>query len=63
MLQENNPANTLMLEKLERVRLKSKKKNAWPDRCVIGPDEKPAPFHLAQNLVFDSERRIVAFVC
>ena len=62
MLLDSNPTNSLMLEKLDRVRLKAKKKNAWPERHVIGIDEKPAPFHLAQNLTYDSERRIVALV-
>ena len=53
--------NDALLERLERAKAKSKiKQSGWPERHVVGRDGQPAPFHLAQNLAYDSPRRIVA---
>ena len=51
------------LERLERAKAKSKiKQSGWPERHVIGEKGQPVPFHLAQQLVWDSPRRIVAYI-
>ena len=51
------------LERLERAKAKSKiKQSVWPERHVIGEKGQPVPFHLAQQLVWDSPRRIVAYI-
>lgn len=38
------------------------KRAQWPVRHMVGTDGKPAPFHRAQELAFDSQRRIVAML-
>jgi|SRR3990167_7361337 len=62
---EDNLRNEAMLERLRRIKQKQENKVAkvsWPDRHLIGADGKPTPFHQAQNLAWDSERRIVALL-
>lgn len=51
-----------MLDRLARLRSQNIVKDVWPDRHIVGPDGTPVPFHIAQNEIFDSERRTVALV-
>src|SRR3990167_9148172 len=52
--------NRAILDRLEQARAKSKIKQVdWPDRHIIGKDGKPVPFHLAQAVAYDSNRRTI----
>lgn len=56
-------AEGVALEAVERAIARSKaKRRDWPDEHLVGRDGKPAPFHKAQKLVWDSKRRIIALV-
>jgi hypothetical protein len=58
----NDFHNEAMLERLEKAKQKTKvSAPKWPDRCLIGKDGTPVPFHRAQELLWDSPRRILAF--
>lgn len=55
--------NDIMLEKLNQAKAKARlKQSNWPDKYLIGGDDKPVPFHRAQELTWDSPRRIVAYI-
>ena len=55
--------NRAILDRLEQARAKSKiKQSDWPDRHIVGPDDKPVPFHKAQEIAHDTPRRIVAMI-
>ena len=50
---------------LERARQRTrmqKIRESWPERHLVGKGGNPVPFHMAQNLVWDSERRIIAYI-
>ena len=60
MLSQQPQRNDALLERLERAKAKSKiKQSGWPDRHVVGRDGQPVPFHLAQSLAHDANRRFV----
>jgi len=42
--------------------LSTEQRQKWPDRCLHSEDGKPMPFHLAQNMAWDSTRRTVAMI-
>jgi len=44
-----------------KTRMKAKVKQ-WPERHLIGLDGDPVPFHLAQNIGYDSTSRIIALI-
>lgn len=53
----------LLGEAVERAKARTKAKvRNWPEGHLVGIDGKPAKFHKAQQLVFDTKRRIVAMV-
>lgn len=56
-------AGGILLDAVERAIAKSKvKKRDWPEGHLVGIDGKPVKFHKAQQLAWDTKRRIVAFV-
>lgn len=40
----------------------TKKESAWPERHLVGPNGDPVPFHIAQNIAWDTQRRYVIFL-
>lgn len=50
--------------KLERLKKEtsSKWKNDWPENCIHGESNEPIPFHIPQQLIWDSPRRILAMI-
>lgn len=59
-----NLHNDAMMDRLQRAKkLAERRKPKWPERHLIGIDEvSPVPFHGAQDMVWDSNRRIVAYL-
>ncbi len=48
----------------EKIKISASKKNIskWPDRHLHDVNNQPVPFHIGQNLVFDSQSRIIAMI-
>lgn len=51
----------MKLEKLKRE-TSSKWKNPWPSNCIHDEENKPIPFHVPQQMIWDSPRRIMAMI-
>ena len=59
----NDLRNDAMLDRLQRAKQKAaSRKPKWPDKHLIGINDKAVPFHRAQEMVWDSDRRIVAYL-
>jgi hypothetical protein len=66
---ENSLINLLSPEAQTSLKVEMLKKealqnpaNKWPDNHINNEDNQPVPFHTGQQLAWDSQRRIVAFI-